>query len=112
MSKVLVASCENEKVTVEGKEVEATILSQGKASSTGIVVMDGDKVYYIALMGADLITTLEKTSAALEKIASTLTDIGSGMTGPSTAPPPTLGTSVAEINAIVSELDQLKDNLI
>lgn len=111
MAKILPATCQNNKVTVEGKEVEAEILSQGKAQSTGIAIIDVDKVYYVALSNTDLATTLEKVSDSITKIAETLTAIGGGMTGPTTAPPPALPTNVAQINAIVAELTALKDNL-
>ena len=37
MSRILEASCVDGKVTVEGLEIEATILSEGVGSSEGIV---------------------------------------------------------------------------
>lgn len=111
MSKVLPASCVNNKVTVEGKEVEATILSQGKASSTGIVIIEDDKVTYIALNTTDLATTIEKACEMIQDISLILTSIGSGMTGPTTAPPPTLPVDVANLQAKAAQLDALKENL-
>lgn len=112
MSKILAASCVDNKVTVEGKEIEgAIILSQGKASSTGIVIIEEDKVTYIAMNTTDLATTIDKTVELINAIAPILTAIGAGMTGPMTAPPPTLAADVAQLQTKASELLQLKDNL-
>lgn len=111
MSKALNASCESGSVTVEGQEIPATILSEGVGSSTGIVILDKDKVYYIPNRASDLKDTLTSVVSALQQIATTLTSIGAGMTGPTTAPPPTLATDVAQINTLASQLDTLKGQL-
>ena len=111
MSKTLTASCSAGVVTVGGITVQAEILSEGKGSSSGALILDEGKAVYIASNATDLKQTLAKIQDALTKITSTLTAIGAGMTGPSTAPPPTLATSVAQINLIATELGALKDVL-
>lgn len=112
MAKVIQAECVNNKVTVEGVEIEgAQILTQGKAQSTGILIVDDDRIYYVSTNTTDLKTTLEKLASAMTKVTETLTAIGTGMTGPTTAPPGVLPTNVANINATVGELTTLKDNL-
>lgn len=112
MSKILEAVCDaSGKVKVEGFEVAADVLSEGKQDSQGVALMQGKKVYYVTSNATDIKTTLEKVAAALDKIASTLTDIGTGMTGPTTAPPGSLPTNVAEIMAIKTELETLKGAL-
>ena len=113
MSKILAATCdESGKVTADGVVVpEAVVLSLGKQSSSGLLYLDGDKAWYFPSSATDIETTLGHVSAALEKIANTLTAIGGGMTGPTTAPPPTLPTAVSEIMQIKAQLDQLKGAL-
>lgn len=113
MSKILPATCSaSGKVTCEGVEVpEAVVLSLGKQASSGLLLLDRDKAWYFPSSATDIETTLGKVSSALEKIASILTSIGGGMTGPTTAPPPTLAVDVAALNAIKGEIDTLKGAL-
>lgn len=69
MSKVLAASCVNGKVTVEGFELSnVEILSEGDGASTGVVIIDTDRAYYLAKTSPDLDTTLAKVMEALEGI--------------------------------------------
>lgn len=121
MSKILAATCDaSGVVTAEGQTVPAaTVLSQGKQASSGVLIMEGDKAWYIVGMSVtDLVTTIEKAikilddlGPALTQIATTLTSIGAGMTGPTTAPPGTLATDVIAINAKVTALDATKAEL-
>lgn len=113
MSKILSATASADgKVTSDGTEVVgAIILSEGKQASSGMAVMDGDKVWYLTSSATDIKTTIEKAADAITKIATLFTSIGASMTGPTTAPPPTLATDVAAINAVVTELNQLKGAL-
>lgn len=99
-------------VTADGVPVDGvTLFGAGKAASSGILVMQEGQLYYIPISFSDLKTTLEKLSAAVGQIASTLTSIGAGMTGPTTAPPPTLVADVATLNSIKAEVDLLKEAL-
>ena len=113
MSKILSATASADgKVTADGVEVVgAIILSEGKQASSGVAVMDGEKVWYLTSSATDIKATIEKAADAITKIATLFTAMGAGMTGPTTAPPPTLATDVAAINAVVTELNQLKGAL-
>lgn len=112
MSKAVEATCSAGVVKVEGIVVDdAEILSDGTGDSTGILIIDGEKSYYVATNSTDLKTAIENISDALSQIATTLTSIGAGMTGATTAPPPGLGTDVTAINSKVTTLNTLKDNL-
>lgn len=111
MSKILDATCEGGEVTIEGKTVSATILSQGTASSEGAALVDKDKVIYVASNATKLAETIEKACEMIQDIATILTSIGAGMTGPTTAPPGTLATDVASLIAKANTLNALKDNL-
>lgn len=115
----LPATCVQSVVKVDNFPVEiAEILSSGKAQSSGVLVMYGDKAFYITNVSGDIKTTIEKLIStitslndALTQIGTTLTSIGAGMTGPTTAPPPTLPTDVTAINAKVTELNAIKSDL-
>ncbi len=107
MSKVLAASCILGVVTVDGVPVpSAEVLSEGIGASSGLLILDEDKAYYVANLSPDidetlaqLITALDKTVTALSEIASTFTATFAAMTGPTTAPPPTGPTGVSNITA-------------
>lgn len=111
MSKILEATCISKAVKWEGAPVEATILSEGNGESTGVLLLEKDKAFYLTSNASDLKLTLDKLINALTKVTETLTAIGAGMTGPTTAPPPTLATNVAAVNLLVNELTTLKGNL-
>lgn len=126
MTKVLTATCENGVVKVNGLPVPgAVILSEGVGASEGFVAIDLERAYYLARVTPDLETTLEKliesldtNAEALNKLVDIITSIGSGMTGPSTAPPPDLATDLLEVTqfsldltGISSELESLKEAL-
>lgn len=113
MSKVLQATCDAQGVVkVAGTTVpNALVLSEGKQASQGALFLNGEEKSYLPSSASDIKTVIEKLSSSLEKIANILTSIGAGMTGATTAPPPTLVTDVAEVTAIKAELDALKDAL-
>jgi hypothetical protein len=123
MSKVLPASCVGGIVTAELFPVaSAEVLSDGSGPSTGFLVLDEEEAFYVTSNASDLKTTLEKVisalndaASALSNTASALTSIGAGMTGPTTAPPPTLpatvaliSTSATSIQAATAQLTVLK----
>lgn len=107
MSKVLEATCAVGVVESEGVPVPvAEIFSEGVGPSEGVLIVDKEKAFYIAKTSPDLDATLAQINAALTQtataislIATALTAIGAGMTGPTTAPPPTLAAQVAAITA-------------
>ena len=113
MSKILAATADaSGKVTADGVEVVgAIILSEGKQASQGTAVIDGETVWYLTSSATDVKTTIEKLADAITKIANMFTSVAGGMTGPTTAPPPTLPTDVVALNMIVSELNTLKGAL-
>ena len=120
MTKVLRATCDaNSKVTAEGVEVPAArILTQGKQASVGILIIDEGRCDYVATNTTDIVTTIEKAMAVIEDLNACLnqlvlviTAIGAGMTGPTTAPPPTLAADLAQITAKVATLTATKTAL-
>lgn len=114
MSKILEATCENSIVRCEGVVITGvTVLSKGKASSSGILVIEEDKKTYIASTVADLETTLTQVSTALANISSALSAIDSAgfWSGGGAPTPPFLGGLISGVNNAKSALDTLKGNL-
>lgn len=112
MTRALVGTCLNNEVKIDGALVsEAVILSKGKGASSGVLIIDKDKVFYIANTTEDLENTLTKVIASINKIATILTSIGANMTGVTTAPPPTLVSDVAELSTLSAELSTIKGAL-
>jgi len=117
LSKILPASADSSgKVSASGVEIPgAVILGEGKQASIGIAIFDTQNVWYIPEFSSDVKTTIEKIIEMIDELASclttisnSLTSIGAGMTGPTTAPPPTLPTDVVSITAKVTELNATK----
>jgi len=116
MSKVIVATCEDGKVTAEGVEVpSAEIFSEGEASSEGLLILDGDKAYYVAKTSPDLKTTLQKLTTALGKVSSALSALdGAHFLVAATGGVPSgplIATPISELNAVKAELEDLTDSL-
>lgn len=112
MAKVLDASCQAGTVTAEGVPVQgATVLSEGVGSSTGVLVIEADKKTYIGKTSPDLKSSIETLATALGDIVSALQNIGLAMTGPTTAPPPTLAVDLAKLTSAQSQLNTLKGML-
>jgi len=113
MSKILEATCNaTGVVSAEGVQVlDAIVLSAGKQSSSGLLFIQKDGAWYLTSSATDIASTLEKTADAITKIANLLTAIGAGMTGPTTAPPPTIATDIVAINAVVTQMNALKEAL-
>jgi hypothetical protein len=111
LSKIITASCEASVVTADDIAVDATILSEGIGASEGLLVLDKTNATYLTSNASDLKTAIEKVISALNKVTDTLTAIGTGMTGSTTAPPAALPINVALITAIVTELTTLKESL-
>lgn len=112
MSKVLEATCVGGLVTSHGTPVvEADILSQGIGLSSGVLILDDDEATYVTSNASDLKDAISKIASTLDTIGTTLTSIAASMTGPTTAPPPTLPANVVLITLAVAQLNILKETL-
>lgn len=112
MPRVLNATCEGGVVTAEGVTVPgAVILSEGVGASSGLLFLDGDKKTYIGKTSPDLETTLEKTIAAINKIAEGLTAAGSALDGIAGGSGTPVTTAATQLAPIVAELETLKGQL-
>lgn len=123
MSKFYEAVCDDSGVvSVEGFAIpEAQLMSEGKAPSNGILLIERDKAIYLPFSVSDLKTTLEKVSAALQQVSTALQNLdaasikavsgGSGAPAVGVTTPPAATGQISQINSIKSELDALKDGL-
>lgn len=109
MSKILSATCTANVVTCEGKPVpSAIILSEGIGDSSGVLILQGDKQYYVAKTTPDVKEIITQLNDLIPKLITAFTSIASGMTGPTTAPPPSLATDLAALTAVNTQLIALK----
>lgn len=124
-AQILDATCVQSVVKVDTYPVQsAEILSEGQGQSSGVLIMFGEKAYYVPKASGDLKSTLENLvdtittlNEALTKISTTLSSLGAAI--PTATPPPTLAADVAEIvskvtalNAIKAEINTLKGALV
>jgi hypothetical protein len=109
MSKILAATCVSGVVKVGSLPVDAEILSEGVASSSGVVVLEDDQATYIAKTSPDLKTTLEKIASALGQLVTALTAIDAKPVGGSgSAPAPGAAANIAALTVLQTEVNALK----
>jgi hypothetical protein len=84
MPKVLSASCVGKVVTVESVPItDATILSEGNGSSSGIAVIEQDKTTYISSNATDLKALIQSLIDCITQINLAFTALGGvGPTNP------------------------------
>lgn len=118
--RMIEATCDaTGKVTALGVVVDvAAVISEGKQASSGILFLDGELAFYVASSATDIKTTIEKIvaviddlTASLNQIVTVITSVGAGMTGPTTAPPPTLAVDLAVLTGKVTTLNATKTAL-
>lgn len=119
MSKILNAKCDAQgNVTFNGYAVkEAVVMSEGKQSSDGLLLLDEKLVRYLTSSASDIKLALEKVSDALAQISSGLQSldaasikvVSGGITVPAVGSPlpPAAASSISAINSIKAEIDNL-----
>lgn len=119
MSKVVEATCVAGIVKVGALPVPtATILSEGVAASSGILVLDEDKATYIAKVSTDLKDALDQLSSALGSLTTALTTLDVKVQ-PTTCPAgagvtvttPLATASITSITSAKAAIDLLKEAL-
>lgn len=113
MSKLLPATCSQASiVTADGVPVEgAQILSEGKQSSSGLLLIDGDKVWYFTSSASDLKTAIGKIADALQAAATGLNAAGTALDGIASGSGAPVTAAASQITPLVTELTQLKEAL-
>lgn len=115
MTRVFEATCSGKIVQVPQESIpavlDAIIVGSGVGPSEGVILIFRDATAYIPNVSPDIKATIEQLISITQKVASILTNIGGGMTGPTTAPPPSLPTDVVELGNMVAQLTALKESL-
>ncbi len=62
-------------MTVEGKPVSSTILSQGTKSSSGVVLLEEELSTYVTSNSVDIAKLIEDTNSLLGKVVDALTQV-------------------------------------
>jgi len=107
MSSVLQATCEAGVVTVDGKEITPTlVLSEGVQSSQGVLIIDGDKSYYVAKTSLDLIAMIESLVEIITQVATVATTLDGVTVSPGTAT-----AAITQLNLLKTQFEATKDQL-
>lgn len=87
MSKILSATCENNVVKVNGVTVDGpVILSQGKKSSTGVLILQGESApVYVATNTTDIADLITSVTDLLDKVVTSLTALDAVTVSPGSA---------------------------
>lgn len=105
-TKLFSATCENGVVKVSGITVNATILTAGTESSSGMFILEGSVGYYVASNTSDLVSLISSVYSLLNSVKTILT----GLDGV-TVTPGTQAGAIAALATPLSELSAQKDNL-
>lgn len=123
MSRILAATCVTKIVTAEGFPVPlATILSEGNGPSTGILIMQDGKAYYVTSNALDIKLSLTKLTTALNNVVAALTKLNTvpipcagavtGSTYAGTATPTQIAASdIAAITAGIADITAFQELL-
>lgn len=108
MSKILAATCNAAGVvTADGVPVVgAIVLSEGKKASSGVAVMDGDKVWYLTSSATDikdLITSMVEITNQIATIATALDAV--------TVSPGSAAAAIAQLQVLKTQLELTKETL-
>jgi hypothetical protein len=104
--KVLNATCLAETVTAEGVPVDAEILSEGVASSSGVLLLDGEVATYVTSSASDVKALITALTAITQKII----EIATGLDAV-TVSPGTQAANIVLLTALKVQLDASKDTL-
>lgn len=112
MTKVVPASCQSGNVTIDGKVVPGVILlCEGVGASTGIALIDLDKISYIALTSPDLKSTISDVVTALQACSSGLNAAGGALNGIAPGSGSGVISAAGQVDSAVSTLNTLKGQL-
>lgn len=123
MSKILEARCVAGVVSamIDGIPFpvpEAVIVTAGIELSEGFLVIDEDRAFYMTANTTniesglqDLIDVATRLSTVCTELITAFTAFGAAMTGPTTAPPPTLSTILSgfsgDVTALTTKIAQI-----
>lgn len=112
MTIILNATCENKIVKVEGKQVvNAEILAKGIGASTGLLVANKDKIFYIVKTFEDLEKIIDSIVALSESLQNAINLIPSSSQQPSPAIAQQIQQAISEIKTKTDEIKAIKEEL-
>ncbi len=116
MSRILPATCNDNKVTCEGVEItSAIILSEGAGESSGLLFIEADKSYYLPSTAFDVVLLIEKVASVLGTIKTALTNIDTNAYIISSSPDvpggPKAAAQIASIQSAIDDLNSFKEDL-
>jgi hypothetical protein len=106
MSKVLDATCNNLVVTIAERTVDATILSKGKGASTGLLLIDKDKVRYVCSNYEDLEDMIASLVSVIGQISIILTGLDAVTNNPGAQ-----AANILTLTTLKTQFDALKEVL-
>lgn len=107
-AKVLPATCNaTSVVTAEGVSVlPVTILSMGKKSSSGFLLMDGEQAYYVASNATDIKDLISSLVTIINQVATIATALDAVTVAPGSA-----AAAIAALQVMKTQLDATKELL-
>ena len=104
-SKAISAACKGGQVSVNGKNVpNVQILSAGKGSSTGLLLISGPEAFYVAIPIETLASLLEQVSKLAQAVATGV--LASNIGGPIVS-----GSFATDLAQIQQALKMLKEDM-
>jgi len=108
MARVLSATCVNGVVTSDGVQIPSgvQILSEGVASSSGYLIIDQDRLYYVSKTSPDLKDVITQLNSIVQQIQTIFTAIDAVTTTPGSS-----AALITALNALRVTFNNKKDAL-
>lgn len=108
MSEILEATCNATGVVTADsiQVVGAIVLSEGKKASSGVAVMEGEKVWYLTSSATDIKDLIIKMVEIINQVAT----ISTGLDG-ATNSPGAQASAIAQLQTLKTQLDATKEQL-
>lgn len=107
MSKVLLGTCQDNQVEVDGLEIPCDVLNFGKGSSSGLVVLtDGLRPKYLTSNHEDISELIDELKSVLNQVVTVLSGLDAVTTTPGSQ-----AANITQINTLLMGLDDVKENL-
>lgn len=107
MSRVFDSTCVGNVVKIDGKTITpATVISEGVKSSTGVALMQGDKVHYLTSNATDIKDLITNIGSLIDKIVTALSGLDAGAPVPGTQ-----AANIALITVFKTTMLAQKENL-
>ncbi len=106
MIKMVNASCSVGVVKIDGLEVQADILSQGEKPSTGVGLIDGEKVVYLTSNASDIADLISAIEGVIDQVVTICQTLDGVTTAPGSAT-----AAIAQLTTLKTQMALQKDEL-